>query len=121
MLIIQLLKLGKENGGATASALTAVNGSTSPFQGIYNYFNIGAYTGAKDGLAWAAQAFLKQIRRRSFTAPTLMLTRQAVRLPQFPPNQYMTWRANKGDYYYVRLYNETAKGYEEGASGYVFW
>ena len=31
----------------------------------------------------------------------------------------MTWRANKGDYYYVRLYNETAKGYEEGASGYV--
>ena len=31
-------KIRQENGGATASA-TAVNGSTSPFQGIYNYFN----------------------------------------------------------------------------------
>ena len=33
-------KIRQENGGATASA-TAVNGSTSPFLGIYNYFNIG--------------------------------------------------------------------------------
>lgn len=32
----------------------------------------------------------------------------------------MTWRANKGNYYYyVRLYNETSSGYQEGASGYV--
>ncbi len=38
-------KIKQENGGRTAAA-TAVNGSTSPFQGIYNYFNIGAYTGA---------------------------------------------------------------------------
>ncbi|MCD7796289.1 MAG: fibronectin type III domain-containing protein [Clostridiales bacterium] len=34
-------------------------------------------------------------------------------------SQYMTWRANKGNYYYVRLYNETSNGYTEGASGYV--
>lgn len=46
-------KIKQENGGRTNVA-TAVNGSTSPFQGIYNYFNIGAYTGAKDGLAWVA-------------------------------------------------------------------
>ena len=46
-------KIRQENGGSTASA-TAVNGTSSPFQGIYNYYNIGANTGAKDGLAWAA-------------------------------------------------------------------
>ena len=50
-------KIRQENGGATYSA-TAVCGTRPPFQGIFNYFNIGAYTTAMDGLAWAA-GFLK--------------------------------------------------------------
>ena len=110
-------KIRQENGGATASA-TAVNGSTSPFQGIYNYFNIGAYTGAKDGLAWAA-GFLKTKKATKLYSANPNVDPTGGTVTSISSNQYMTWRANKGDYYYVRLYNETAKGYEEGASGYV--
>ena len=50
-------KIRQENGGTSNSA-TAVCGKKEPFKGIYNYFNIGAYVTASDGLAWAA-GFLK--------------------------------------------------------------
>lgn len=50
-------KIRQENGRTNNSA-TAVCGNAAPFRGIYNYFNIGAYITAKDGLAWAA-GFLK--------------------------------------------------------------
>lgn len=50
-------KIRQENGGANPTA-TAVKGTVAPFQGMYNYFNIGAYVTASDGLAWAA-GFMK--------------------------------------------------------------
>ena len=111
-------KIKQENGGQTAAA-TAVNGSTSPFQGIYNYFNIGAYTGAKDGLAWAA-GFLKANKNTMLYSNDPNVDPTGGVATPISNGQYMTWRANKGNYYYyVRLYNETSSGYQEGASGYV--
>lgn len=111
-------KIKQENGASTASP-TAVNGSTSPFQGIYNYFNIGAYTGSNDGLAWAA-GFLKTnsktILYSNYDKNSNTVSGTATSIEK---NQYMTWRANKGDYYYVRLYKEVNGKYVEGASGYV--
>lgn len=50
-------KIRQENG-RTENTATAVCGKKEPFKGIYNYFNIGAYVTASDGLAWAA-GFLK--------------------------------------------------------------
>lgn len=50
-------KIRQENGGTSPTA-TAVKGTVAPFQGMYNYFNIGAYVTASDGLAWAA-GFMK--------------------------------------------------------------
>ena len=38
--------------GLTPSA--SVSGTTSGYEGIYNFYNIGAYSGAIDGLKWAA-------------------------------------------------------------------
>lgn len=111
-------KIRQEKGGATASA-QAVNGTTSPFQGIYNYYNIGAYTGAPDGLAWAA-GFLRTnkstVLYSGYNSSTGTVNGTATALPS---GQYMTWRANKGNYYYVRLYTESNGKYIEGASGYV--
>lgn len=46
-------KIRQENGGTTNKA-NAVSGIKAPFNGIYNYYNIGAYSGASDGLHWAA-------------------------------------------------------------------
>lgn len=44
-------KIRQENGVYYGSAIT---GTTAPFQGIYNFFNIGANNTASDGLAFAA-------------------------------------------------------------------
>lgn len=46
-------KIRQEVGGATATAGGA-SGTVSGYKGIYNYYNIYAYTGANDGLKWAS-------------------------------------------------------------------
>ncbi len=46
-------KIVQEVGGKTNSAGGA-SGTYSDYPGIYNYYNIGANTGAKDGLRWAS-------------------------------------------------------------------
>lgn len=111
-------KIRQENGGAQSSA-TAVNGTTSPFQGIYNYFNIGAYSGAMDGLSWAA-GFLKTNCNATlyskYDSATGIAGGTATAIKK---NQYMTWRADCGNYYFVRLYDEVKGSYVEGLSGYI--
>ena len=44
-------KIRQENGLSYGSAIT---GTTAPFQGMYNFFNIGANNTASDGLAFAS-------------------------------------------------------------------
>jgi len=110
-------KIKQENGGATAKA-SAVCGTVSPFQGIYNYYNIGAYTGASDGLAWAA-GYLKANKKTTlYSSYDSKKGAGTGTKTTVNSGQYMTWRANKGNYYYVRLYNE-GNGYSEGKSGYI--
>ena len=46
-------KIVQEVGGKTNSAGGA-SGTNANYPGIYNYYNIGAYTGAEDGLRWAS-------------------------------------------------------------------
>lgn len=47
-------KIVQEVGGSKPTA-GGVSGTYPGYEGIYNYYNIGAYTGAKDGLVWASQ------------------------------------------------------------------
>lgn len=111
-------KIRQENGGSTASA-TAVNGQTAPFQGIYNYFNIGAYTGAMDGLAWAA-GFLRTNKATTLYSEYDSSTKTAGgETTALKSSQYMTWRSNAGSYYKVRLYTLSGGKYTEGTTGYV--
>ncbi len=46
-------KIVQEVGSSTSSYAAGSSGKSSPYNGIYNYYNIGAYTGAGDGLRWA--------------------------------------------------------------------
>lgn len=109
-------KIKQENGGQTASN-TAVNGTTSPFQGIYNYYNIGAYTGAVDGLEWAA-GFLKT-NNATYLYPMYDSVNKIAYGMGIPvqSGQYMTWRADADNFFYVRLYDSST--FAEGASGYI--
>lgn len=109
-------KIRQENGGATASA-TAVNGTSSPFQGIYNYYNIGANTGAKDGLAWAAGYLQSNKKTTLYSTYDSEKKVAGGTKTTLPTKQYMTYIGKYGNYYKVRLYNESP--YKEGAIGYV--
>ena len=46
-------KIVQEVGSTSSSVAGGSCGTFSPYKGIYNYYNIGANTGAADGLAWA--------------------------------------------------------------------
>lgn len=108
-------KIRQENGGATYSA-TAVCGTRPPFQGIFNYFNIGAYTTAMDGLAWAA-GFLKANKDTVVYDGTNATASPIVTVSN---GQRMTYVKEDGEYYRVTLYNELGNGkYEEKETGYI--
>ena len=108
-------KIRQENGGATYSA-TAVCGTRPPFQGIYNYFNIGAYTTAMDGLAWAA-GFLKANKDTVLYDGTNATASPIVTVSN---GQRMTYVKEDGEYYRVTLYNELGNGkYDDKETGYI--
>lgn len=108
-------KIRQENGGATYLA-TAVCGTRPPFQGIFNYFNIGAYTTAMDGLAWAA-GFLKANKDTVLYDGTNATASPIVTVSN---GQRMTYVKEDGEYYRVTLYNELGNGkYEDKETGYV--
>lgn len=108
-------KIRQENGGATYLA-TAVCGTRPPFQGIFNYFNIGAYTTAMDGLAWAA-GFLKANKDTVLYDGTNATASPIVTVSN---GQRMTYVKEDGEYYRVTLYNELGNGkYEDKETGYI--
>ena len=108
-------KIRQENGGATYSA-TAVCGTRPPFQGIFNYFNIGAYTTAMDGLAWAA-GFLKANKDTVLYDGTNATASPIVTVSN---GQRMTCVNEDVEYYRVTLYNELGNGkYEDKETGYI--
>ncbi len=46
-------KIVQEVGSSSASNAGGASGKNTPYNGIYNYYNIGANTGVADGLRWA--------------------------------------------------------------------
>ena len=109
-------KIKQEVGGKNPTAGGA-NGTISPYQGIYNYYNIAAYTGAMDGLDWAA-GYLRTNKETTLYSNYNSSTGKAegTQTP-LKASQYMTWINTYGQYYYVRLYDVNTR--KEGASGFV--
>lgn len=108
-------KIRQENG-RTENTATAVRGDVAPFRGIYNYFNIGAYVTASDGLAWAA-GFLKANKDTVLYDSTNATASPIVTVSN---GQRMTYVKEDGEYYRVTLYNELDNGkYEDKETGYI--
>lgn len=108
-------KIRQENG-RTENTATAVRGDVAPFRGIYNYFNIGAYVTASDGLAWAA-GFLKANKDTLLYDGTNATASPIVTVSY---GQRMTYVKEDGEYYRVTLYNELDNGkYEDKETGYI--
>lgn len=108
-------KIRQENG-RTENTATAVRGDVAPFRGVYNYFNIGAYVTASDGLAWAA-GFLKANKDTVLYDGTNATASPIVTVSN---GQRMTYVKEDGEYYRVTLYNELGNGkYEDKETGYI--
>ncbi len=71
-------KIVQEVGSSTSSYAAGSSGKSAPYNGIYNYYNIGAYTGAGDGLRWA-NGYMKtsaeaKIYEKAATSATVLTT-----------------------------------------------
>lgn len=74
-------KIVQEVGSSTSSYAGGSSGKNSPYNGIYNYYNIGAYTGAGDGLRWA-NGYMKSKIDTAMYASASTTSKQVVSVPK---------------------------------------
>lgn len=92
-------KIVQEVGSTTASSAAAASGTSAPYNGIYNYYNIAAYTGAGDGLKWANG------NMKASSAATLYKTAStsSTKLASVPSGTALYYIAKSGDFYRVSV------------------
>ncbi len=91
-------KIVQEVGSSKASYAAGSSGTSEPYNGIFNYYNIGAYTGAGDGLRWAngymkAKAKVAMYKSASTTAD---------KVKTVPQNTELNYITKSGDFYKVK-------------------
>lgn len=91
-------KIVQEVGSSSASNAGGASGKNAPFNGIYNYYNIGAYTGVRDGLEWA-NGFMKTIRS---TVMYKSASTSGTKVVTIPSNTEVYYISTSGDYYRLR-------------------
>lgn len=113
-------KIVQEVGSTTNTYASGSNGKKSPFLGIYNYYNIGAYSGGMEGLEWAS-GYLKANEKTTLYSSynsskgTVGGTKTTV-----SKGQYMTYIGTYGKYYKVKLYTGSGNSFStNGKVGYI--
>ena len=102
-------KIVQEVGSSSSSNAGGASGKNAPFNGIYNYYNIGAYTGVRDGLEWA-NGFMKTIRSTVMYKTASTSGTQVVTIPS---NTEVYYISKSGDFYRLSVIVDgtTYKGY----------
>ncbi len=102
-------KIVQEVGSGSASNAGGSSGKNAPFNGIYNYYNIGAYTGVRDGLEWA-NGFMKTVRSTVMYKTASTSGTQVVTVPS---NTEVYYISTSGDFYRVSaiVSGKTYSGY----------
>ncbi len=102
-------KIVQEVGSSSSSNAGGASGKNSPFNGIYNYYNIGAYTGVRDGLEWA-NGFMKTTRSVVMYKSADIESTQVVTVPS---NTEVYYISSSGDFYQVNavVSGKTYRGY----------
>ncbi len=103
-------KIVQEVGSSSSSNAGGSSGKNAPFNGIYNYYNIGAYTGVRDGLEWA-NGFMKTTKS---VAMYKSADANSTKVVTVPSNTEVYYISTSGDFYRV---NATVSG--KSYSGYV--
>jgi beta-N-acetylglucosaminidase len=89
-------KIVQEVGSTTSSSAGGSSGKCSPYNGIYNYYNIGAYTGALDGLSWA-NGYMK-----TSSSTTLYKSAGETTLCTVPSDNTLYFMGEAGNFYKVK-------------------
>ncbi len=102
-------KMVQEVGSSSSSNAGGSSGKNAPFYGIYNYYNIGAYTGVRDGLEWA-NGFMKTIRS---TVMYKSADTSSSKVVTIPSNTEVYYISTSDDFYRVSTIvgGTTYKGY----------
>ena len=88
-------KMVQEVGSSSSSNAGGASGKNSPFNGIYNYYNIGAYTGVRDGLLWA-NGFMKAAKSITLYKSADASSSKVVTIPSGNELYYIS---TSGDFY----------------------
>lgn len=107
-------KIVQEVGSSTASYAGGSSGTNAPFYGIYNYYNIGAYTGVRDGLLWA-NGFMKASKDATIYKSADTSSSKVVSVSS---NAELYYISTSGDFYRVStvVSGKTYKGYIKKSS-----
>lgn len=102
-------KIVQEVGSGSASNAGGSSGTNSPYNGIYNYYNIGAYTGVRDGLEWA-NGFMKTSKSTTMYKSAKTSSDKVVTVPQ---NTELYYISTSGDFYRAKavVSGKTYSGY----------
>lgn len=92
-------KIYQEVGGTSASGQGGSSGTNSPYNGIYNYYNIGATTGVSDGLKWANG----NMRTDEKTTLYKTASTSATKLVVVPDKTQLYYIGQSGDFYKVSV------------------
>lgn len=102
-------KMVQEVGSSSSSNAGGASGKNAPFYGIYNYYNIGAYTGVRDGLLWA-NGFMKASKNATLYKSADASSSKVVTISSGNELYYIS---TSGDFYRVStiVSGTTYKGY----------
>ncbi|MBQ7204020.1 MAG: fibronectin type III domain-containing protein [Eubacterium sp.] len=113
-------KIVQEVGATRSSAAGGSSGTKQPFIGIFNYYNIGAYSNASQGLEWAT-GYLKTNRKTYLYSKYDSDKKQgAGSKTSVSEGHYLAYRGDYGDYYKVKLYTTGGTSFStDGKVGYI--
>ena len=111
-------RIVKEVGSANPTA-SGTAGNKSPFLGMYNYYSIGATSGGMSGLEWASGFLLASSDTKLYSSYNSNTKKAGGTVTSIKSGQRMSFIANCGDYYKVKLYSDSGSYSTNGAVGYV--
>ena len=112
-------KIVQEVGSTTPSA-GGTCGTREPFLGMFNYYSIGAYSNADDGLHWASGCMTANKSTTLYSSYDSGTKKGTGTTYSVYSGQNMCFISTKGKYYKVRLYNKYSSSYTRGgAVGYI--
>lgn len=111
-------KIVQEIGGTSPTAGGAC-GTKAPFLGIYNYYNIGANSGAMEGLEWASGFLKAKSDTVLYSEYDSSSDKGKGSTSAVKSGQYMSYIDTCGSFYRVRLYTVSGSSYKTGAEGYI--